>query len=64
MEFISTCPPDDRVFIAKDDSILQEIDPESEDVRVAGNIVKYVNHPAQFKGWCLADYLSQLDMRT
>ena len=64
VEFISTCPPDDRVFIAKDDSILYEMDPDSEDVRVAGNIEKYANRPAQLEDWCLADYVSQLDMRT
>ena len=64
VEFISTCPPDDRVFIAKDDSILCKMDPDSEDVRVAGNIEKYANHPAQLEDWCLADYISQLDMRT
>ena len=64
VEFISTCPPDDRVFIAKDDSILREMDPDSEDVRVAGNIEKYANRPAQLEDWCLADYISQLDMRT
>ena len=62
--FISTCPPDDSVFIAKDDSILQEMDPDSEDVRVAGNIEKYANHPAQLEDWCFTEYISQLDMRT
>ena len=45
VEFISTCPPDDRVIIAKDDTILQNMDPDSEDVRVAGNIEKYAKHP-------------------
>ena len=64
VEFISTCPPDDRVFIAKDDSILQEMNPDSEDIRVAGKIEKYANHPAQLEDWCLADYISQLDVRT
>ena len=64
VEFISTCPPDDRLFIAKDDSILREMDPDSKDVRVAGNIEKYANCPAQLEDWCLADYVSQLDMRS
>ena len=40
------------------------MDPDSEVVRVAGNIEKYANHPAQLEDWCLADYISQLDMRT
>ena len=64
VEFISTCPPDDRVFIAKGDSIIWEMDPYSEDVRVAGHTEKYANHPAQLEDWCLAYYISQLDMRT
>ena len=38
VEFISTCPPDDRVFIAKDDTLLANMDPDSEDIKVAGNI--------------------------
>ena len=41
VEFISTCPSDDRVFIAKDNSILQEMEPDSEDVKVAGNVERY-----------------------
>ena len=34
VEFISTCPPDDRVFIAKNDAILQEMSPDCEDIKV------------------------------
>ena len=64
VEFINTCPPDERAFIAKEDSVLQEMDPDSEDVRVAGNHEKYANYPAQMEDWCLADYISQVDMRT
>ena len=39
------------------------MDPDSEDIRVAGNLEKYVNHPAQLEDWHLADYISQLNMR-
>ena len=63
VEFISTCPPGDRVFIAKDDTIFQNMDPESEDVRVAGNIEKYAKCPKILEDWCLADYVSKLDTR-
>ena len=45
VEFVSTRPPDDRVFIAKDDTIVQNMDPDSEDARVAGNIEKYAKCP-------------------
>ena len=46
VEFISTCPPDDRVFIAKNDAILQEMSPNCEDIKVAGNIDRYAKHPS------------------
>ena len=64
VEFISTCPPDDRVFIAKDDTILQNMDPDSEDLGVAGNIEKYAKHSKILEDWCLADYVSKLDTRS
>ena len=63
VEFIGTCPPDDMVFIAKDDTFLQNMNPDSEDVRVAGNIEKYAKHPKILEDWCLADYVSKLDTR-
>ena len=34
VEFISTCPPDDRVFIAKNGAILQEMSPDCKDIKV------------------------------
>ena len=64
VEFISTCPPDYRVFIAKDNSILQEMEPDSEDVKVAGNVERYAKWPSQLEDWCLADYVAQLDVQT
>ena len=63
VEFISTCPPDDRVFIAKDSSILQEMEPDSEDVKVAGKVKRYAKQPSKLEDWCLADYV-QLDVLT
>ena len=64
VEFISTCPPDDRVFIAKNDAILQEMSPDCEDIKVAGNIDRYAKRPSQLEEWCLADYVAQLDVKT
>ena len=57
VEFISTCPPDDRMLIAKDDALLANMDPDSEDIKVAGNIKMYAKHPKQLEYWCLADLL-------
>ena len=64
VEFISTCPPDDRVFIAKDDTLLVNMDPDSEDIKVAGNIEKYAKCPKQLEYWCLADFVSNLEIRS
>ena len=43
--YISTCPESECVFIAKSDNMLRQMDPESEDVKNAGNIQKYTEHP-------------------
>ena len=64
VEFISTCPPDDRVFIANDDTLLANMDPDSEDIKVAGNIAKYAKRPKQLEHWCLADFVSNLEIRS
>ena len=45
VEFTTTCPPDDRVFIAKNDTLLANMDPDSEVIKVAGNIKKYAKCP-------------------
>ena len=64
VEFISTCVQEDRVFIAKDDAILQKMNPNSKDVKIAGNTDIYANWPMQLEDWCLADYVSELEIRT
>ena len=62
IEFISTCKPDDRVFIAKSDELLKQLSPESEDVKLACNIDKYALCPHQLEQWCLADFVSYLEL--
>ena len=64
VELISTYPPDDRVFIAKNDAILQKMSPDCEDIKVAGNVDRYAQCPSQLEEWCLADYVGQLDIKT
>ena len=44
-EYISPCPESEHVFIAKSVEIVRQMDPESEDVKVAGNIQKYTECP-------------------
>ena len=36
--------------------------PDSEDVKVSNIIDKYAKHPSQLKEWCLADFVSQLEI--
>ena len=64
VEFISTCPPDDGVFITKNDAILQEMSPDCEDIKVAGNVDRYAKCPSQLEELCLPDYVAQLDVKT
>ena len=40
------------------------MEPDSEDVKVAGNVERYAKWPSQQEDWCLADYVAQLDVRT
>ena len=63
IEFISTCKPDDRVFIAKNDELFKKLTSESEDVKLAGNIDKYVKHPHQLEQCCLVDFVSHLEVK-
>ena len=62
IQFISTCRPDDRVLIAKHNKLLQQLTPDSEDVKVSNIIDKYAKCPSQLKEWCLADFVSQLEI--
>ena len=62
IEFISICKPDDRVFIAKHNELLQQLAPDSEDVKIANVIDKYAKHPKQLEEWCLADFVSELEI--
>ena len=40
-----TCRPDECVFIVKDKETLQELHPNSEDVKLSDNIDKYAKRP-------------------
>ena len=62
VEFISTCSPDERVFIAKSEDILKSMDPQSQDIKQAGNIDRYASRPKKLEDLCLADFVSMIDM--
>ena len=62
IQFISTCSLDHRVFIAKDNTLLQQLTPDSEDVKVPNIFEKYAKCPPQLEQWCLADFVSKFEI--
>ena len=62
IQFISICRPLNRVFIAKHNQLLQQLTPDSEDVKVSNIFDKYAKHPPQLDQQCLAGFVSQLEI--
>ncbi|XP_065942483.1 uncharacterized protein [Magallana gigas] len=60
--FINTSPSDDRVILIKTDAELEKLTPNSTDVECSNVIKRYARRPKQLENWCLADYVSQLDV--
>ena len=61
--FINTSPSDQRSFLLKETSTLQKMSPDSTDIEAENNIKRYSNRPRALENWCLADYVSQLDIK-
>ncbi len=60
--FINTSPPEERVFLLKPKTVLEELPDDSTEI-VSDNIVKrYGKRPRVLEKWCIADYVSQLDV--
>ena len=62
VEFINTTEVKNRVFIAKPDYILKNMEPESEEIKQENNIDKYASRPHILKDMCLADFVSLTDI--
>ncbi|XP_061184994.1 uncharacterized protein LOC133193010 [Saccostrea echinata] len=60
--FLNTSPSDDRVILIKTDAELEKLTPNSTDVECSNVIKRYAKRPKQLENWCLADYVSQLDV--
>ena len=58
--FISTNPPDERVFILKDKEFLQQLPPTSTNVEASSLILQYSKRPKSLENWCLADFASKV----
>ena len=59
--FINTAPPEERVRVLKskgDLEVLNDVDPEGEDIFTEGLIEHYVQRPNVMENVCLADFAS------
>ena len=62
MVFINTSLPDKRIQLIKLKTVLHVMPEDSTDV-IAENVIKrYSKRPKALENWCLADYISQLDI--
>ena len=61
-EHISTCEQQHRVALTKSLEELEQLKPDSKDVTHKSNIERYAMRPKQLESWCLADYISKLDL--
>ena len=60
--FVNTSLPDKRIQLIKSKTVLDEMPDDLTDI-VAENVIKrYSKRPKALENWCLADYISQLDI--
>ncbi|XP_061173328.1 uncharacterized protein LOC133182501 [Saccostrea echinata] len=60
--FINTSPTDERVILVKPDSELEKLNATSTDIECSNIVKRYAKRPKQLENWCLADYVSQIDV--
>lgn len=60
--FINTSPIDERVILVKPETELQKLSDNSTDIECSNIFRRYSKRPKQLENWCLADYVSQLDV--
>ena len=60
--FINTSPIDERVILVKPETELQKLSDNSTDIECSNIVRRYSKRPKQLENWCLADYVSQLDV--
>lgn len=60
--FINTSPPEERIFLLKPKSVLNELPAESIDIESDNIIQRYSKRPRQLQHFCLADYVSTVDV--
>ena len=60
--FINTSTPEERVFLLKPKSVLDELPAESTDIESSNVIQRYSKRPKQLQKFCLADNVSKVDV--
>ena len=60
--FINTSIPEERIFLLKPKAALDELPAESADVESENVIQRYSKRPRQLGKFCLADYVSKVDI--
>jgi len=61
--FINTSPPDERTFMLKDKSVLQDMPENSTDIECSNIIKRYSQRPKALTSWTLADFASKIDVK-
>ena len=60
--FVNTSVPEERIFLLKPKAALDELPAESTDVESDNVIQRYSKRPKQLSKFCLADYVSKVDI--
>ena len=60
--YINTCASRERVFLLKPKSVLDELLAESTNIESDNIVQRYSKRPKQLQKFCLADYVSQVDI--
>ena len=60
--FVNTSVPEERIFLLKPKAALDELPAESTDVESDNIIQRYSKRPKQLSKYCLADYVSKVDI--
>ena len=60
--FINTPTPEERIFLLKPKSVLDELPAESTDIESNNIIQRYSKRPKKLQNFCLADYVSKVDV--
>lgn len=60
--FINTSKPADRTFLLKSKEALEKLSSDSTNIEADNIIKRYSKRPKVLENWCLADYVSQLEV--